>query len=96
MARSVVRHHHEKWDGSGFPDGLKSLAIPHAARLIAVAEAYDALRRDMGDIPGLSHIETIAALKDESPGYFDPAVVLILVEIQKEFEQIFESMPEAI
>ncbi len=96
VARSAVRHHHEKWDGSGFPDGLKSIAIPHAARLIAVAEAYDALRRDMGDIPGLTHIETIAALKDESPGYFDPAVVLILVEIQKEFEQIFESMPEAI
>ena len=94
VARSVVRHHHEKWDGSGFPDGLKGIAIPHAARLIAVAEAYDALRRDMGDIPGLTHSETIAALNDESPGYFDPTVIVVLIEIQKEFEQIFVNKPD--
>jgi len=94
VARSVVRHHHEKWDGSGFPDDLKGIAIPHAARLIAVAEAYDALRRDMGDIPGLTHSETIAALNDESPGYFDPTVIVVLIEIQKEFEQIFVNKPD--
>src|SRR6266568_1348205 len=42
----IIRHHHERWDGSGYPDGLKGEAIPHGARILAVADAFEALTSD--------------------------------------------------
>ncbi len=94
VARDVIRHHHEKWDGHGFPDRLKRDQIPHAARLVAVAEAYDALRQPQDGDPGLSHEYAITGLLNESKGFFDPAVIDAMVAAHTTFEAIFASVPD--
>jgi serine/threonine protein kinase len=94
IARDVIRSHHEKWDGSGFPDQLKAKAIPHAARLVALAEAYDALRQPLGTEPGLTHEQAVEGLMNESGTFFDPAVIDALARIHVRFDQIFASIPD--
>ncbi|HYG56827.1 MAG TPA: HD domain-containing phosphohydrolase [Symbiobacteriaceae bacterium] len=73
-ARAVARHHHERWDGQGYPDGLAGEAIPLAARIVAVADAYDYLtaRAVSAD---LAHSKAYAAIASESGKRFDPDVV---------------------
>ena len=81
-----VRHHHEKWDGTGYPDGLKGEDIPLGARILAVADCYDALRSDRPYRAAMSQelaLEYIAGLAEKS---YDPAVVHALVENIEEFE----------
>src|SRR5207244_966045 len=75
MASAIVRHHHERYDGSGYPDSLSGEAIPAAARLVAIADVYDALRRQRSHKPALEHSEAAATLLERSPGQFDPAVL---------------------
>jgi HD-GYP domain-containing protein (c-di-GMP phosphodiesterase class II) len=70
-----VRHHHEHYDGSGYPDGLKGDDIPLASRVIAVADAIDAMRSTRPYRPRLSLEETIAELKKNRGTQFDPQVV---------------------
>ena len=81
-----VRHHHEKWDGTGYPDGLKGEDIPLGARILSVADCYDALRSDRPYRAAMSQelaLEYIAGLAEKS---YDPAVVHALVENIEEFE----------
>jgi HD-GYP domain-containing protein (c-di-GMP phosphodiesterase class II)/tRNA A-37 threonylcarbamoyl transferase component Bud32 len=91
-ARAVVRHHHERWDGSGYPDRLAAERIPPAARLVALADVYDSLRRDRPDRPGLSHAGTASAI-NSSTGQFDPSVVAAFRDIEKKFEEIWATIP---
>jgi hypothetical protein len=72
-ARAIVRSHHERWDGAGYPDGLSAAAIPPAARLVAVADAYDSLRRPRPDRPGHDHTRAVGVMLADD-GWFDPAV----------------------
>lgn len=94
QARAVVRSHHERWDGTGFPDRLAGDAIPPAARLVAVAEAYDALRKPVGGQPGLSHPEAVDGLVSEAKGMFDPQVLEAFVNANAQFEQIYATVPD--
>jgi putative two-component system response regulator len=94
VARDVIRSHHERWDGGGFPDHLKNTAIPPAARLVAVAEAYDALRQPHDKVSGLSHEAAIDGLLHESKGYFDPVVVDAMVAAHERFAEVFASIPD--
>ncbi len=75
-ARDVIRSHHERWDGSGYPDGLAGQAIPVSARIFAVADTFDALTTDRP----YRHASTIAAAREmveESSGsHFDPDVIV--------------------
>lgn len=71
----AVQHHHENWDGSGYPDGLSGEAIPRAARIIRVAEAYQAMTTDRPYQRHRSREEARAELARCSGTYFDPAVV---------------------
>jgi HD-GYP domain-containing protein (c-di-GMP phosphodiesterase class II)/tRNA A-37 threonylcarbamoyl transferase component Bud32 len=93
VARSVVRHHHERWDGTGYPDRLAGEEIPPAARLVAVADVYDALRRDRPDRSGVGH-EAAAACILDSTGQFDPAVLDAFRNSQNLFEEIYQTMPD--
>lgn len=93
IARDVIRSHHEKWDGTGFPDRLKKEEIPHSARLVAVAEAYDALRQPQDNEPGLSHEQAIEGLIQESKGYFDPTVLDAMVAAHHVFAELFALIP---
>ncbi|RZJ13394.1 MAG: HD domain-containing protein, partial [Rubrivivax sp.] len=75
FGKQIARHHHEKWDGSGYPDGLAREAIPLAARLMAVADVYDALISVRPYKQAMTHEEALAFIRDGSGSHFDPRVV---------------------
>jgi HD superfamily phosphohydrolase YqeK len=76
----AVRHHHEKWDGSGYPDGLKGEEIPFAARVLTVADTIDAMTSDRPYRRGLTRDEVRVELEKWTGKQFDPAIVLKLLE----------------
>lgn len=85
LAATIALSHHERWDGSGYPAGLKGEAIPLAARLVAVADVYDALRSERAYKDAQDHDEALARLlKGDGriqPGQFDPRILAALREI---------------
>jgi len=93
-ARAIVRHHHERWDGKGYPDRLAGEAIPAAARLTAVADVYDALRRRRQHKAALSHADALNVLIHQSDGQFEPHLVRALLACHGELEQIYREIPE--
>ena len=74
-----VLHHHEKFDGSGYPNGLKGEEIPIQARIIAIADAYDAMTNVRSYRKAISHDEAIEEIKSCSGTHFDPAIVDVFV-----------------
>nr|WP_256488158.1 HD domain-containing phosphohydrolase [Deinococcus sp. HSC-46F16] len=77
----VIRSHHEKWDGSGYPDGLAGEAIPLVARVFAICDVYDALTQARPYKRAWTHEEALAELRTQSGRHFDPAVVTAFLEI---------------
>ena len=73
LARTIALAHHERWDGSGYPDGLKGERIPLAARIVAIADVYDALVTSRIYKGALSHEEAIVAISAAAGKQFDPA-----------------------
>jgi putative nucleotidyltransferase with HDIG domain len=71
----VVKHHHERWDGKGYPDGLKTKNIPYYSRIVAVADSYDAMRTDRPYRLTMSKDEAIKEITINSMKQFDPMVV---------------------
>jgi response regulator RpfG family c-di-GMP phosphodiesterase len=92
MASAIVRHHHERYDGTGYPDRLAGDAIPAAARLAAVADVYDALRRPRFHKPPLDHTEAARILLHGSAGQFDPAVLQAFAARQQQFDRIYRDI----
>jgi diguanylate cyclase (GGDEF)-like protein/putative nucleotidyltransferase with HDIG domain len=82
----IVRHHHEHWDGSGYPDGLKNEEIPLTARIITVVDCFDSTREDRPFRRGLSREEAKALLKRNSGKLFDPKVVEVFLANLPKFE----------
>jgi len=72
---AIVRHHHERWDGTGYPDGLGGEAIPLGARVIAVADSFDAMTSDRAYRRAMSEAHALAELRRQSGSQFDPQVV---------------------
>ena len=81
MEKSIIRHHHERWDGGGYPDGLKGEKIPFLCRIISVADAYDAMTSDRSYRKALNQEEALQEITKCSHSQFDPQVVAVLVEI---------------
>ncbi|MDY0002559.1 MAG: HD-GYP domain-containing protein, partial [Polyangia bacterium] len=77
----VVKHHHEHFDGGGYPDGLAGEAIPLAARIICVADSFDAMTSDRPYRPALARTDAIAELVRNKGGQFDPRIVDLFVAI---------------
>jgi len=77
----TVYHHHERYDGDGYPDGLKGEDIPLSARIITVADAYDAMGSDRPYRKKLSNDKILNELKDQSGKQFDPEVVKALISV---------------
>jgi putative two-component system response regulator len=87
MGIAISRHHHEKWDGSGYPEGLAGEDIPLPARIMAVADVYDALSSTRCYKLAFSHEQSSEIIMQESGSHFDPDVVGAFAELNKEFEQ---------
>lgn len=83
-ALDVVRHHHERWDGSGYPDRLQGEDIPLAARLFAVVDAYDAITADRPYRSGSPHHVAMARLREDSGTQFDPRMVCAFEDMMRE------------
>jgi putative two-component system response regulator len=88
FAMELARHHHEKWDGTGYPDGLSKDEIPLASRIMAIADVYDALISKRSYKPPLSHREAVKIISQSSGTHFDPDIVEVFLEINEEFYKI--------
>lgn len=80
----VIRHHHERWDGSGYPDGLAGEAIPLLARVFALADVYDALTSERPYKRAWSHEEALAEIRRQAGRHFDPELARIFLQQQEE------------
>jgi response regulator RpfG family c-di-GMP phosphodiesterase/tRNA A-37 threonylcarbamoyl transferase component Bud32 len=89
-AADIVRSHHERHDGAGYPDRLSGPSIPLAARLVAVADVYDALRCRRSYKPALAHQAAVQLITESSPGQFDPALMPAFQAVASKFEQTFK------
>jgi len=85
IAMQIAHHHHEKWDGSGYPDGLKGEAIPLPARLMALADVYDALINRRCYKQGMSFEQATQIIIEGKGSHFDPAVVDAFLKSQDAF-----------
>ena len=88
-AVEIARSHHERWDGTGYPDRLSGEAIPLSARLVALADVYDALRSRRVYKPALSHSLAVEQMLERSPGHFDPDLLEAFRRAAPHFERIF-------
>lgn len=88
IEQSMVRHHHERYDGKGYPDELKGKDIPLYARILTVADAYEAMTSTRSYRPALSPIQALAELERCSGTQFDPEIVMVFVRILKKNKKI--------
>jgi putative two-component system response regulator len=90
LVRPIMRHHHERWDGTGYPDALKGEAIPLGARIISVVDVYDALHTERPYKPALPHDEAVSLLlRETDAGYWDPRVVTAFLEVLRHLHHDF-------
>ncbi|HWY85662.1 MAG TPA: HD domain-containing phosphohydrolase [Gemmataceae bacterium] len=94
MAIDIARHHHEHYDGSGYPDGLAGSAIPLAARVVAVGDVYDALRSRRVYKPALSHAAAVHRVINSFSGHLDPALLQVFQKCHHTFERIFRELAD--
>ena len=87
-AKDISGGHHERFDGSGYPRGLKGTAIPLAGRLMTLADIYDALVCKRVYKPALPHSRAVEIITQENEGAFDPVLVEALLHVQDEFQAI--------
>ena len=88
FACQIARSHHERWDGGGYPDGLAGEAIPLAARLMAVADVYDALRSRRPYKKAFDHAEAVDIIVQGKGSHFDPLLVEAFLALEGVFSEI--------
>lgn len=88
LARDIAYSHHEKWDGTGYPQGLRGEEIPLGGRLMALADVYDALISKRVYKDAMSHAEAVEIIKAGRSTHFDPDIVDAFLETQSVFEDI--------
>ncbi|MGH2956702.1 MAG: HD-GYP domain-containing protein [Solirubrobacterales bacterium] len=79
--RTIVRHAHDHWDGSGYPDGLKGAQIPLGARIVLAVDAHHAMTSDRPYRRAMSHAEACGELAEHAGSLFDPEVVEALLAV---------------
>ncbi len=94
MGVDVARAHHERWDGSGYPDNLKGEAIPLAGRIVAVADFYDALRSTRCYHLPLNHEDTRDLIREGHGAHFDPDVADAFIALEEPFRRVRREMGE--
>ncbi|NOT02769.1 MAG: HD domain-containing protein [Phycisphaerales bacterium] len=88
MARDIAFAHHERWDGAGYPHGLKGEQIPLSARIVAVVDVYDALCSKRVYKPSLPHERCMEIIREGAGNHFDPQLVAIFAENESRFREI--------
>jgi putative two-component system response regulator len=92
MAEEIARHHHERWDGNGYPDGISGSAIPTAARIVAVCDAYDSLTHDKPYRRAFTTDEAISELMRQRELQFDPAMVDTFIPLIQRLREEHEDL----
>ena len=92
MGLDITRYHHEKWDGSGYLAELKGEDIPLSARIMALADVYDALRSKRVYKPAYTHEKSMEIIEEGRGKHFDPALTDLFLAHNKEFESLFDSL----
>lgn len=95
MGSKIARHHHEKWDGSGYPDGLIGAEIPLCARIVAIADVFDALTSKRHYKEAFDYEKSLKIVLDSSGTHFDPDIVTAFVNAQPGIRNIYERFGEA-
>ncbi|MFZ2404347.1 MAG: HD domain-containing phosphohydrolase [Methylobacter sp.] len=94
LTRSIIRHHHERWDGKGYPDGLEGKNIPLLARIFQIADIYDALANERPYKPALSREQVIRIMEEEANmGWRDPELSAVFLDILRHRPQALELPP---
>ena len=94
MAVEITRHHHERYDGGGYPDRLAGDAIPLSARLTTLADVYDALRSRRVYKPALPHPAALRIMTEEFTGGFDPSLFQVFLRCAPDFERIYHELAD--
>ncbi len=94
MGVDIARSHHEKWDGSGYPDGLKGEDVPLCGRIMALADVYDALRSKRPYKPAFSHEKSFGIIMEGAGQHFDPRVVEAFKSLEDEFARIRKQLDD--
>jgi putative two-component system response regulator len=87
-AKLCIGSHHERWDGTGYPRGLKGLAIPLQGRLMAIADVYDALVSERPYKPAFSHEKAVEIIRENRGSHFDPQLVDVFLDVREQFAEI--------
>ena len=89
MLKNIVAHHHERFDGNGYPEGLEGNAIPLEARIVAVADVFDALSSERPYKRAWSFDEAFAYLEEQAGSHLDPACVAAALQNKEAFHAIY-------
>ena len=90
IATNIIRYHHEKWDGTGYPRQLSGEEIPLEARIVALADVYDALRQERVYKKAFDHEKAVEIISSLSGKHFDPQLVEVFLTVHLDFKGIFE------
>ena len=98
MAKEVALTHHERWDGSGYPSGLKGKQIPITGRIVMLCDLYDALRSRRPYKPAFPHMKTVDIMLNGNertkPTHFDPSLLEAFRETHDQFDEIYSTVKE--
>jgi len=94
MAKEIALSHHEKWDGTGYPYGLAEEMIPLSARIVALADVYDALRSKRSYKESMGHEATMAIVEKGIGSHFDPRIGKAALQLEKEFKDIYARLAD--
>ena len=100
MGADIALYHHEKWDGTGYPNGIAGEDIPISARIVQLADIYDALRSERPYKPAFSHAKAVDILtvgddRIDPKGHFDPNIVDLFTQNHREFDRIWTRLKDA-
>lgn len=96
MGIDIALNHHEKWDGSGYPNHLKGDEIPLSAQVLAICDVYDALRSKRSYKNTLSHGESCRIIIENKGIHFNPILVDVFIECEEEFANLYEKLLEGL
>ena len=94
MAKEIALSHHEKWNGEGYPFQLEGEMIPISARIVTIADVYDALRMERSYKPALSHEVSVHKILEQSGSHFDPDLIEVFKTVTDDFEKIYDKYPD--